>query len=71
LTWGKSPQENRAASCIQIKIAETGAYEVTLISSLGLSAGAFLLVPKGVVVTALLWGDAKAKQKLANLCPDR
>ncbi len=32
---------------------------MTLISSLGLLAGVLLLVPKGVVVTVVLWGVAK------------
>ncbi len=32
---------------------------MTLISSLGLLAGVFLLVPKGIVVTVVLWGVAK------------
>ena len=30
-----------------------------MLSSLGLLAGVFLLVPKGVVVTAVLWGVAQ------------
>ncbi len=46
------------------KEAETGACEMTLISSLGLLAGVFLLVPKGVVVTIVLWGIAKVNPVL-------
>ncbi len=37
---------------------------MTLISSLGLLAGVFLLVPKGVVVTVVLWGVAKVNPVL-------
>lgn len=37
---------------------------MTVISSLGLLAGAFLLVPKGFVVAAVLWGVAKVNPAL-------
>ncbi len=37
---------------------------MTLISSLGLLAGVFLLVPKGVLVTVVLWGVAKVNPVL-------
>jgi hypothetical protein len=46
------------------KEAETGSCEMTLISSLGVIAGVFLLVPKGVVVTVVLWGVAKVNPVL-------
>ena len=46
------------------KEAETGACEMTLISSLGVVAGVFLLVPKGLVVTVVLWGVAKVNPVL-------
>lgn len=48
------------------KEAETGACEMTLISSLGLLVGVFLLVPKGVVVTVVLWGVAKVNPVLGS-----
>jgi hypothetical protein len=35
-----------------------------MLSSLGVIAGVFLLVPKGVVVTAVLWGVAKVNPLL-------
>jgi hypothetical protein len=37
---------------------------MTVLSSLGLLAGFFLLVPKGVVVTVVLWGVAKVNPAL-------
>lgn len=37
---------------------------MTVISSLGLLAGAFLFVPKGFVVAAVLWGVAKVNPVL-------
>ena len=37
---------------------------MTVISSLGLLAGVFLLVPKGVVVAVALWGVAKVNPVL-------
>ena len=37
---------------------------MTLISSLGVVAGVFLLVPKGVVVAVVLWGVAKVNPAL-------
>ena len=37
---------------------------MTLISSLGLLAGVFLLVPKGIVVTVVLWVVAKVNPVL-------
>jgi hypothetical protein len=37
---------------------------MTLMSSLGLLAGVFLLVPKGLVVTVVLWGVAKVNPVL-------
>jgi hypothetical protein len=37
---------------------------MTLISNLGVIAGVFLLVPKGVVVTVVLWGVAKVNAVL-------
>jgi hypothetical protein len=39
---------------------------MTLISSLGLLAGGFLLVLKGVVVTVVLWGVAKVNPVLGG-----
>jgi hypothetical protein len=38
---------------------------MTVLSSLGLLAGVFLLVPKGVV-TAVLWGVAKVSPALGG-----
>ena len=35
-----------------------------MLSSLGVIAGVFLLVPKGLVVTAVLWGVAKVNPLL-------
>jgi hypothetical protein len=37
---------------------------MSMLSSLGLLAGVFLFVPKGVVVTAVLWGVAKVNPAL-------
>jgi len=37
---------------------------MSMMSSLGLLAGVFLLVPKGVVVMAVLWGIAKVNPAL-------
>lgn len=37
---------------------------MTVLSSLGLLAGVFLLVPKGVAVTVVLWGVAKVNPAL-------
>ncbi len=34
---------------------------MTLIASLGVVAGVFLLVPEGLVVTAVLWGVAQSQ----------
>ena len=39
---------------------------MTLISSLGLLAGVFLLVPKGLFVTAVLWGVAKVNPMMGG-----
>lgn len=37
---------------------------MTVISSLGVMAGVFLLVPKGIVVMAVLWGVARVNPAL-------
>jgi hypothetical protein len=37
---------------------------MSVLSSLGLMAGVFVLVPKGMVVTAVLWGVTKANPVL-------
>jgi hypothetical protein len=37
---------------------------MSMLTSLGLLAGVFLLVPKGLVVTVVLWGVAKANPLL-------
>ena len=37
---------------------------MTLISSLGVVAGVFLLLPKGLLVTVVLWGVAKVNPVL-------
>ena len=37
---------------------------MSMLSSLGLLAGVFLLVPKGLLVTVVLWGVAKVNPVL-------
>lgn len=37
---------------------------MSMLSSLGLLAGAFLLVPKGLVVAVVLWGIARVQPLL-------